>query len=274
MDGDSGHVTEIVRKGDADRYLSVLYAPEDKRAALLALYAFNVEVSRVRDSVSEPLPGEIRLQWWRDVIAAPADSPTGNPVADRLRQVIEEFDLPRVAFDDMLEARIFDLYDDPMPDRTSLEGYCGETASALIQLASLLLEPEAAAAHALVAGHAGCAQGIAAMLRMLPAHRAKGQCYIPADILEAAGTDREGLLSGGEGAERAVAAMIALGREHLRHFETGAKAMPPSLRPAYLPAALAGVQLDRVASPPLSGGKPVPVARKHWIMLRRAARGW
>ena len=138
----------------------------------------------------------------------------------------------------------------------------------------LLLEPEAAVAHASLAGHAGCAQAIAGMLRLLPLHRARGQCYVPADILAAAGTDREALLGAGEGAERAVAAMIALGREHLGQFEAGAGGMPPSLRPAYLPAALAGAQLDRVAVAPLEGGKPVPVARKHWIMLRRAARGW
>ncbi|MEX0406601.1 phytoene/squalene synthase family protein [Aquibium sp. LZ166] len=274
MESDAGHVTEIVRKGDPDRYLSVLYAPEDKRTALLALYAFNVEVSRVRDAISEPLPGEIRLQWWRDMVAAPTETVTGNPVADGLRRAIDEYELPRAAFDNMLEARIFDLYNDPMPDRTSLEGYCGETAGALIQLASLLLEPEAAVAHASLAGHAGCAQAIAGMLRLLPLHRARGQCYVPADILAAAGTDREALLGAGEGAERAVAAMIALGREHLGQFEAGAGGMPPSLRPAYLPAALAGAQLDRVAVAPLEGGKPVPVARKHWIMLRRAARGW
>lgn len=274
MEADAGHVTEIVRKDDPDRYLSVLYAPEDKRAALLALYAFNVEVSRVRDMVSEPLPGEIRLQWWRDMIAAPEGAVTGNPVADGLRRAIEDHELPLAAFDNMLEARIFDLYDDPMPDRNSLEGYCGETAGALIQLASLVLEPEAAVAHAPLAGHAGCAQGIAGLLRLLPQHRARGQCYVPADILAAAGTDREALLGAGEGAERGVAAMIALGREHLGRFETGATGMPPSLRPAYLPAALAGVQLERIAASPLDGGRPVSVARKHWIMLRRAARGW
>ncbi|RVD51143.1 phytoene/squalene synthase family protein, partial [Mesorhizobium sp. M2D.F.Ca.ET.140.01.1.1] len=86
--------------------------------------------------IHEPLPGEVRLQWWRDVIAAEGDAETGHPIADALRATVAVSHLPKAAFDNMLEARIFDLYDDPMPSRTDLEGYCGETAAALIQLAA------------------------------------------------------------------------------------------------------------------------------------------
>src|ERR671926_643162 len=64
------HCADLVRDADKDRFLAALFAPEPARRGLLALYAFNVEVSRVRDRVSEPLPGEIRLQWWRDAISA------------------------------------------------------------------------------------------------------------------------------------------------------------------------------------------------------------
>ncbi|RST86508.1 phytoene/squalene synthase family protein [Aquibium carbonis] len=268
------HLTQIVRTGDPERYLSVLYAPEDRRPALLALYAFNIEVARVRDAVREPLPGEIRLQWWRDAIAAPEGAMTGNPVADALRAAIAAHDLPIAAFDNMLEARIFDLYDDPMPDRTTLEGYCGETAGALIQFAALILDREAAMAHAALAGHAGCAQAIAGALRLLPIHRSRGQCYVPADILAAAGVDRETFIAGGEGSERAVAAMAALGREHVVAFERGAKRLPASLRPAFLPAAFAGAHLERLEAAPRGGGRPLPALRRHWIAFRRATRGW
>jgi phytoene synthase len=270
----SDHLTGIVRSGDPERWLSVLYAPEDRRAALLSLYAFNVEITRIRDAVREPLPGEIRLQWWRDAIAAPAGAMTGNPVADALTTTIATYELPRAAFDAMLEARIFDLYDDPMPDRTTLEGYCGETAGALIQFAALVLDRQAAVAHAALAGHAGCAQAIAGLLRLLPVHRSRGQCYVPADILAAAGTDRETFLVGGPGAERAVAAMVALGRDHAAAFERGAAALPAALRPAYMPAAFAGPHLSRFEAAPLDGGGRMSPLRRHWIAFRRATRGW
>jgi phytoene synthase len=264
---------DTVRVADRDRYLAALYAPEDKRPALLALYAFNAEIAAIRDRVSEPMPGEIRLQWWRDVIASGSrEAGAGHPLASALMAAIESYRLPVTAFDNYLEARIFDLYDDPMPSRTDLEGYCGETASALIQLASLVLDADGAPKHAELAGHAGCAQAIAGLLRLLPMHRARGQCYVPRDILAAAGLTPEEFVAGIDDQRSTVAvqAMIALAREHLRAFERGAKALPQSLRPAFLPIALTPAYLDRVER----GKDGMSVLRKHFAMVATASRGW
>ena len=60
---------ELVRSHDFARYAATLFVPSEQRRALLAVYAFNVEISRVREQVSQPLPGEIRLQWWTDMLA-------------------------------------------------------------------------------------------------------------------------------------------------------------------------------------------------------------
>ncbi|MDX8467894.1 phytoene/squalene synthase family protein [Mesorhizobium sp. VK23B] len=277
MTGTSNIVMDAVRAADPDRYLCALYAPADKRDALLALYAFNAEVASVRDRIHEPLPGEVRLQWWRDVIMAGAE--TGHPTADALRAAIAANDLPKTAFENMLEARIFDLYDDPMPSRTDLEGYCGETAAALIQLAAMVLDAAEAPRFAELAGRAGCAQAITGLLLLLPLHRRRGQCYVPADILAAAGTTPEEFVKGdgGPAAERAVAAMIALAREHLSAFEKGASALPASLRPAFLPLALTRAYLGKMERPgrsPLLGTAALSTLRRHWLLLRLAMRGW
>ena len=48
------HCESLVRAGDPDRYWATQFAPADKRRFLYALYAFNFEVARVRDSVREP----------------------------------------------------------------------------------------------------------------------------------------------------------------------------------------------------------------------------
>ncbi|WP_292591040.1 phytoene/squalene synthase family protein [Mesorhizobium sp.] len=279
MAGTPNIVMDRVRAADPDRYLSALYAPADKRDALLALYAFNAEIASVRDRVHEPLPGEVRLQWWRDVIMAEGEAETGHPTADALRAAITASHLPKVAFDNMLEARIFDLYDDPMPSRTDLEGYCGETAAALIQLAALVLDPTAAPHFAELAGRAGCAQAITGLLLLLPLHRRRGQCYVPAEILAAAGTTQEEFVKGdgGPGAERAVAAMIALARDHLGAFEKGAPALPVSLRPAFLPLALTRAYLTRIDSAdrsPRLATATLSTLRRHWLLLRHAMRGW
>lgn len=268
-----------LRRQDSDRYLSTLYAPAQKRAALTALYLFDFEIAGIRERISQPLPGEIRLQWWRDTLAGGMQAAAGNPLAAALVATIAEHNLPASAFDRYLEARIFDLYDDPMPSRTDLEGYCGETASTVIQLAALVLEPATAPAFASAAGHAGCAQAIASLLRQMPLHRARGQCFVPSDILAAAGTDHQGFLSGrdAQAAGRAITAMVALGREHVARFETEAQGMPQALRPAFLPAALAPAWLDRVTArgfDPLKQMATLSPLRRHWILLSRATKGW
>ncbi|WP_295813326.1 phytoene/squalene synthase family protein [uncultured Nitratireductor sp.] len=274
-------VVSLVRSTDPDRYLSVLYAPEDKRAALFALYAFNAEIAGIRDRVSEPLPGEVRLQFWHDVLTAEArpESAEGSPLAMALLDAIRIHQLPVQPLLDLLEARTFDLYDDPMPSRNDLEGYCGETASALIQLAGLVLDPSSAMRFSQLAGHAGCAQAIAGLLRMLPIHRRRGQCYIPGDLLSAAGTTRENLLNGQDrvAAARAVAAMIALGKHHAATFEAEAKTLTASLRPVFLPAGLSMAYLNRLemnADKTLDDVVTLAQWRRHWLMFRHAARGW
>lgn len=269
-----------VRAADPDRYLAALYAPADRREALFALYAFNAEIAAVRDRIREPMAGEVRLQWWRDAIAAEGDeAAAGHPLAEALRRAILAHRLPERAFDAMLEARVFDLYDDPMPTRTDLEGYCGETASALIQLAALVLDPAAAPHFSDLAGHAGCAQAMAGLLALVPLHRAHGQCYVPADILAAAGSSPQEFLAGdgGPNAVNAVAAMVALARQHLAAFERGASTLPQALRPAFLPLALTGALLDRVerAGPAALRLSPrLPLWRRHFLMFSRATRGW
>jgi phytoene synthase len=277
MDDRPAMAARALRDADRDCYLSTLYAPAEMRAALTALYLFNAEIAGIRDRIHEPMPGEIRIQWWRDAIAN--GDPAGHPVAQSLSQAIETHGLPLDAFDRYLQARIFDLYDDPMPSRADLEGYCGETASTIIQLAALVLEPEAAPHFASAAGHAGCARGIAGLLRLLPVHLRRGQCYVPADILAAAGTDRDGFVSGVDAASsgRVLDAMVALGRDHLRCFEAEAAGMPPSLRPAFLPASLAAPYLARIDT--LGQGARtrtdgISEARRQWTLLRRALRGW
>jgi phytoene synthase len=159
------HCLELVRGADKDRFLASLFAPDAKRAPLLALYAFNIEIAKVRRSVSEPALGEIRYQWWRDTIAAIYRGETSpHPVAQELARAIEEGSLPDKALLGLIAAREFDLYDDPMPDVTALEGYLGETSSTLIQMASLILAGPEARVSAEAAGLAGVAYGIGRLL--------------------------------------------------------------------------------------------------------------
>ena len=94
------HCTALVREADHDRYLATLFAPAEHRDALYALYAFNVEIARVRDLVRQPLPGEIRLQWWREALEGERDSEAAaHPVAAALREVLARYKMAAGAAD-------------------------------------------------------------------------------------------------------------------------------------------------------------------------------
>lgn len=93
----------LVRENDRDRYLSTLFVPADKRPALFALYAFDIEVSRVAQLVKEPMAGEIRLQWWRDVIGGESHS-GGSPVATALIETMREYRLSESTIVRLIEA--------------------------------------------------------------------------------------------------------------------------------------------------------------------------
>lgn len=235
-----------LRELDRDRYLACLLMPEALRRDMAALYLFNAEIARVRDLVREPLPGEIRLQWWRDLFEKSANGEDAGPLAAALFDVIGRHHLPRKVLMSMCEARIFDLYDDPMPSRNDFEGYAGETASALIQLGLMVAAPTAAQPHAEAAGHAGVAQAVAGALLLMPRHAARGQVYLPLDMLSAAGLDREAFLARSDKARLDVAIEIfaTFGLEHLDKARARLPGSPEAFSP-FLPVALVRAVLKR-----------------------------
>lgn len=236
-----------LQESDRDRYLASLLTPADRRAAIVALYAYNAELARVRDVVREPLPGEVRLQYWRDLLEGSAHGETAaNPVAAELLRAVQTWRLPVAPLVAMADARIFDLYDDPMETTAMFEGYAGETAAALIQLSSLVLDVEAAEAVSEIAGHAGVALAVAGAILLMPIHRARGQIYLPTQILASVGLDRDAFLAGGndERVTAAIQAFAGFGLDHLRKARA-AGAIPKSLLAAFLPATLAEPVLKR-----------------------------
>jgi 15-cis-phytoene synthase len=243
------HCLASLRDLDRDRYLACLLMPATRRGAMASIYAFNAEIARVRDVVREPMLGEIRLQWWRDVLEnSNSSEPLANPLALALVQTIREHHLPVQSLMNLIDARVFDLYDDPIGEVSALEGYAGETASTLLQLGSLILNPTDAHQTADLSGHAGVAQTIAGLLLLMPLHRHRGQVFVPDAILKATGLNRDSFLKGDDRAavSAAVSAFAGLGRDHLAKARQ-LYAIPKSSFPAYLPVALVQPVLDRAA---------------------------
>lgn len=248
-------IAALVRERDRNRYLASLFAPDALRPYLHALYAFDSELVRIRSIVSEPALGEIRLQWWIDSLPAiHGGEPPAHPVAVALTGAIKRGHLPLKALLNLAEARRFDLYNDPMPSLSDLEGYLGETVSSVIQLGAMILTPDEAQKSAEAAGFSGVAIGIAGLLRTLPHHRARGQCYIPQALLEKHGASVEDLLAGREnaGVRGAIAELIAHGRRRLAEARALTPVIAANAFPAFLPASLAQLLFDRAKSAGLS----------------------
>ncbi len=233
--------TADVRRLDPERFFASLFIPETARPHVHAVLAFSAEIARVRDVVSSPLPGEIRLQWWRDLLSdlklADAGAP---PVAQALADTITRCRLPVEAFQNLIDARIFDLYDDPMPSQNDLDGYLGETASSLFRITSLILADGGDAGAADLAGHAGVAYGLTGLLRAFPFHASKGQVYLPADLLARHGVTPSDITDGNAtpGLLAALAELRVLARDHHARAVKLLKVAPKSVRPAFLPLAL------------------------------------
>lgn len=249
---DEGYCAGLLREHDRDRWLACLFAPQQHRRGLIALYAFNSEIERVRAMVSEPLPGEVRLQWWRDLLEGQArGGASGHPVAAELSAAIERYHLPVPALTTLIDAHTHDLYDDLLPSVTDLEGYCGETSSSLFRLASLVLADGGDAGAADLAGHAGVAYGIASLMSHAARHAARGQIFVPADIVIKHGSAREDLLNGRDTPDlRAMLAEFAgLARGHLETAEKLLPEAPTAVAPAYIGLALVRPLLRRMTRP-------------------------
>lgn len=261
-----------LRAGDPDRWLAHLLAPEAARPHLAALYTFSLDTARVREVVSEPMLGEIRLAWWREVLEGGRGAEAeANPKARALLASLDRFRLPRQALIGLIEARRFDLYDDPMPDRTQLEGYCGETASILFRLASLILHEGTDPGGAEACGHAGVAYAVTGLLRALPWHSACGQCYLPRDMLAVHGlTPQDVAARRDTPALRAVLAdMRALAREHLDKAQV--REQPKVVREALRVTALVPLYLkamERGDYAPFATLIEVPQWRRQWALWR------
>ena len=269
------HCESLARDYDRDRWLSALFAPAPARPHLHALSAFNYEVGRLREVVREPLAGELRLTWWRDALTQAGGA--GHPVAEALLDTIAKFKLPVALFENHIEARQFDLYDDPMPSLNDLEGYCGETASSLFQLAALILADGRDVGAADASGHAGVAYAITGLLRALPLTSARGQVYLPLDLLERHGVSAEDVRArrSGPGLAAALRELCAEARSHLAKAEARIAALPKAAAAAYAPLAVAPgylARLERGADAPFGAVVEVPQWRRQLALWRWARR--
>lgn len=273
----AGFCADLVRSHDFARYAATLFLPAMPRRTLLAIYAFNSEIARVREQVSQPLPGEMRLQWWTDVLAGEGHGGIeGNPVAAELLLAIRDYRLPPEPLLRLIEEHQFDLYNDPMPSMAALEGYVTDTSSALFSLgARIVARPSEAIDH--LARHAGLAQGIAQVIAALPHDAARRQLFVPVQLLQSHGSGMEEVFAGKQtaGARAAIDQLIGEARGHLATALELLAGIPPEARPVFLPLALVRRELKRMSRADTDPFVPYPASRLRtlWTLWRASRSG-
>jgi 15-cis-phytoene synthase len=267
MQDSFSYCAELVRAADRDRFLATLFAPAGNRDALYALYAFNIEIARVADLAREPMPGEIRLQWWRDVLQRErGGEASASPVAAALLNTLERRRLAADSLLALIETRRFDLYDEPMLTVAELEGYEARTSSALIAMAAQILGVDAAAA----AQAAGIACGLARTLGAFPRHAAQRKLYLPVELLARHGVGPDDIFSGrpSPGLNAAAAELRGLVRGYLDATAAALGTLPREAWPAFLTVTLVRPSLDRWDRCDVFAPTELSPWRRQWLIWR------
>jgi NADH dehydrogenase [ubiquinone] 1 alpha subcomplex assembly factor 6 len=270
------YVAREVRRFDHDRYLTSLFAPDGRREDLLALYAFNIEIAKTREVVSEPMLGEIRLQWWRDAVAAIASgTPPAHEVVAALVPAIRRHALAPDEFMRLIDARAFDLGDEQPEDIPALERYAEDSAAPLVSLALRILDawrPELAP----LARHAGIATALVGLIRAVPFHARQKRLYLPREFTRTLVPRTLLELEPSAALAAAVMQVAATARRHVEAARRLANESPRAGLPALLTVTLADAylrRLDRVAGNPFDPRLAIPAPRRQMRLAWAAMRG-
>ena len=239
---------EMLRRGDPDRLLAAMAAPPAARAVLFAIYAMNLEVARAPWMTREPMIAEMRLQWWRDVLAEIASGGTvrRHEVSEPLAQVLDAEGARLL--DTLIEARRLDIARDPFADDAALDSYIADTSGTLMWVAARALGADTGEA---ALRDLGWASGLANWLRAIPDLESRGHRPLP------------------DGRADAVGELAARGLARLKRAR--AAGVPRVAQPATLAAWQAGAILSRARRDParVAAGRlePSPFARRATLIL-------
>ena len=234
-------MAELARSADRERFYAALFAPGQKREALFALIAFNYEIARVREIVSEPTLGEMRFAWWHEVLNEIENSkmPRAHPVAQALCAAYCSHPFDLVLLRTLIDARSFDLYSEPMPNLPALELYARATGGNLHRAMAQVLNATSSefdAAHA-----CGTAWALTGLVRAVGIHAARHQLYLPLNELQAQGIGPDIIFAGARTAGLKAANGVVIARAKALLAEAR-EARPGLALPALLVGALLPAQ--------------------------------
>ncbi|KAI0086519.1 Squalene/phytoene synthase [Irpex rosettiformis] len=281
-----------VRKRDYEAFLMSHFYPNQLRDAFFALRAFYVELASIQESVSNPLIGKMRIQFWRDAVKSFNDGrPPKHPIALALYDTSNKAKLPAYHLKRIVDARnsfsrsvgVQDAELDSQSHMTvdSLTAHAESTSSTFLYLLLALLSQSASHTYSHAASHVGVAQTISTLLRALPYHASKGHLVIPAEITARHGVSQEEVFRYGGDAKKiddAVFDFATLANDHLItardmfNKECGGK-VPTPVRPVFLSAVPAALYLERLEKVNFDAFDP-SLQQRSWRLPWRIWRGY
>lgn len=264
----------LVREHDRERYLAALFAPADRRPHLFAIYAFDLEIARIPDLVREPMAGEIRLQWWRDVlVGVRSEEANASPVAAALMETIGLHGLEPRLLTAAIDAREPTLFGAPIESRDSLQAYLQTTVGHPMECAMRILREGAFDRRVLF--HAASAIGLTGILRKLPHDISRGRLLVPLDLLAAKNVHTSDVLAGVR-SEGLLSALAELRDDVKRELSGLRNAFPgEAALPAILPATLCHLYLAKMESRdynPFESDVEISALRVQFALWRAARR--
>lgn len=241
------HCVQQTRDLDHERYLCNLFLPPAARPAMFAVHSLNIELARVRETVSEPTIRQMRLQWWRDALdSAARGRPSANPVVEGVSAALTAHPVMRSWLERLIEMRELDLQIELQPaDMGWVDAYAAGTSGSLLFCALEAVGARSDAAYE-AAAHIGRAHGLVTLLRSTPHHLVQGYTYLPRALTEAHGVKPRDLFSSRRPArlELAVAELAASAKKSLADGDAIARKLPANARAAFAPAAVCGTYLS------------------------------
>ncbi len=242
------YIAEEVRQYDYDRWLCSLFAPSEIREDLFAFLAFNIELSRIRETVSEPMLGDIRLQWWREAISGlERRSPKSHPVIEALDFSNRRKPINFSLMQEMVDVRAKDLDATPIGGIDDLMAYADGTGGALQRLMLPLMMSESSERMD-AAGQAGRAFALSGIVRAIPFHFRHNLVLMPIELMEEVGVTRNTVFQEEhrESFFGIVERMTILAGGELHKARKQARAAGPNVKPVSLINGITGLYLRRL----------------------------
>ncbi|MEH6726499.1 MAG: squalene/phytoene synthase family protein [Hyphomicrobiales bacterium] len=277
---------DIVRSADPARYFANQFVPATHRNDVFLLHGFDLEIRKIARTIREPMAGEIRLQWWREVFGGSRTTEAAaSPLAQMMLDFSQRHSVGSQIWDNYLDGRIFDLYDDAVEDRAAFEAYAGQTDGTVLQLACLVLDRGQSSSASQVSGYLACV--LCLWNRVLqpilyadqppaPELVTRISRYLPPELRQAAGFVANPYLeSKAVDTAQAVSEICAVAETYLEKARAAADAVPATLRPAFLSVAPIASQLSKIQQ---DSGPPLPMTEisKSGLIWRlwRSSKRW